>query len=117
MKITIYELLGLIKDGKAPKKVKYKNHIYKYQYKDNRESNIINYYHSETVHHHLIDGGYHDIRLNDEVEIIEEKCITLLNKDKFYNNRFPDSWEEEMISKIDEIVKAVNKLILKDKSE
>ena len=26
--ITIYELLGLIKDGKAPKKIKYNNRIY-----------------------------------------------------------------------------------------
>ena len=25
MKITIYELLGLIKDGKAPEKIKYNN--------------------------------------------------------------------------------------------
>lgn len=30
MKITIYELLGLIKDGKAPKKIKYKSHYWKY---------------------------------------------------------------------------------------
>lgn len=29
-KITFYELLGLIKDNKAPKKVKYENEIYYY---------------------------------------------------------------------------------------
>ena len=28
MKITIYELLGLVKDGKAPKKIKYDGDIY-----------------------------------------------------------------------------------------
>ncbi len=28
MKITIYELLGLIKNGKAPKKIKYENMNY-----------------------------------------------------------------------------------------
>lgn len=28
MKITIYELLGLVKDGKAPKKIKYEYSIY-----------------------------------------------------------------------------------------
>lgn len=28
MKITIYELLGLVKDGKAPKKIKYNGDIY-----------------------------------------------------------------------------------------
>ena len=31
MKITIYELLGLIKDGKAPKKIKFKDNIYDYK--------------------------------------------------------------------------------------
>ena len=30
MKTTIYELLGMVKDGKAPKKVKYKDKIYYY---------------------------------------------------------------------------------------
>jgi len=30
MKITIYELLGMVKDGKAPKKIKYKDKIYYY---------------------------------------------------------------------------------------
>ena len=30
MKITMYELLGLVKDGKAPKKIKYKDKIYYY---------------------------------------------------------------------------------------
>ena len=28
MKITIYELLGLVKDDKAPKKIKYNGDIY-----------------------------------------------------------------------------------------
>lgn len=30
MKITIYELLGLVKDGKAPKKIAYNSVILKY---------------------------------------------------------------------------------------
>lgn len=30
MKITVYELLGLIKDGKAPNKIKYNENIYYY---------------------------------------------------------------------------------------
>lgn len=28
--ITIYELLGMVKDGKAPKKIKYANNIWEY---------------------------------------------------------------------------------------
>lgn len=31
MKITIYELLGLVKEGKAPKKIKFRNEIYEYE--------------------------------------------------------------------------------------
>ena len=34
MKITLYELLGLIKDGKAPKKIKYDGTIYEYSEND-----------------------------------------------------------------------------------
>lgn len=30
MKITMYELLGMIKDGKAPKIIKYKDTLYEY---------------------------------------------------------------------------------------
>ena len=30
MKVTIYELLGMIKDGKIPKKIKYDNDIWEY---------------------------------------------------------------------------------------
>ena len=72
--MKIIDLLNKIANGEeVPKKIKYKGHIYQYQYKDIKEANIINYYHSEETHHHLIDGGWHDIRLNDEVEIIEEE--------------------------------------------
>ena len=31
MKITVYELLGLIKDGKAPKKIKYDGYTFEYK--------------------------------------------------------------------------------------
>ncbi len=30
MKMTFYELLGLVKDGKAPKKIKYESKTYSY---------------------------------------------------------------------------------------
>lgn len=74
--MKVIDLLNMISKGEeVPEKIKYKGHIYNYQYKDIREANIINYYHSEETHHHLIDGGWHDIRLNDEIEIIEEKKI------------------------------------------
>lgn len=40
----------------------------------------------------------------------KSKDIKTLNKGKFYNNRFPDCWEEEYINKIDELIAAVNEL-------
>ena len=54
----------------------------------------------------------HDLsNLNDEIEIIkEEKDIKKLDKRKFYDNRFPDDWEEELINKIDELINVVNEL-------
>ena len=32
--ITVYELFGLIKEGKLPKKIKYENNIYEFAYYD-----------------------------------------------------------------------------------
>ena len=65
MKITIYELLGLIKDGKAPSKIKYENSIYELSPEDD------DYFSEDKM------GWFtHELNclriLNDEVEIIEE---------------------------------------------
>ena len=71
MKITIYELLGLVKEGKAPKKIKYKDKIWEriptihgrgYQY-------YSEYYQDYRT---LQNQVYLEECLNDEVEIIEE---------------------------------------------
>lgn len=66
MKITIYELLGLVKDGKAPKKIKYGN--IELEYNEGCED-YYSYY----------GGGLFEYKfrkcknfLNDYVEIIEE---------------------------------------------
>ena len=65
MKITMYELLGMIKDGKAPKKIKYENIIFEYD-------DI--YYVTE----HTYLDEYCDLSrvLNDEVEILEETTVS-----------------------------------------
>ena len=67
MKITIYELLGMIKDGKAPKGVKSEGHYYTYNEleKDYYEGMGYDY-------EYLIKNTPND-RLNDEVEILEEE--------------------------------------------
>lgn len=76
MKITIYELLGLVKDGKAPKKIKFRNEIYEYEnyIKDSfadyvrieKETNEAFYLSS------YIGNNYISDIFTDEVEIIEE---------------------------------------------
>lgn len=63
MKITIYELLGLVKDGKTPKEIKYKNFAYGWVQK------------YKTYTRYDITGKDLYITtndLNDEVEVIEE---------------------------------------------
>ena len=101
--MRIIDLLNKIANGEeVPKKIKYKGHIYQYQYKDIKEANIINYYHSEETHHHLIDGGWHDIRLNDEIEIIEEEKKKP-EKINIYNYDEPD-----IMRKVNEIIDYLN---------
>lgn len=62
MKTTIYELLGMIKDGKAPKRIVFKNNCYEW-FDDDKE------YITET--HWLFDEYVITDILNEEVEILE----------------------------------------------
>ena len=66
MKITIYELLGLVKDGKAPKKIKYNNIEREY---DEKDEDYHSYYGGGLFEHKF--GNCKNF-LNDGVEIIEE---------------------------------------------
>lgn len=68
MKITMYELLGMVKDGKTPK-IKFNNSIYEYH---DKEHGYCRYYHDNTYICLNTDYYLFDI-LNDEVEILEEK--------------------------------------------
>ena len=65
MKITIYELLGMIKDGKAPKKIKYDGNLWEFN-KD------FNQYQTKKGGGNIWNGYNFNI-LNDEVEILEEE--------------------------------------------
>lgn len=66
MKITMYELLGLVKDGKAPKKIAYDDIEIEY---DKGTNDYYPYYGKC-----LFEYGFSACNnfLNDEVEIIEE---------------------------------------------
>ena len=66
MKIDIYTLLGLVKDGKAPKKIKYSN--VELEYSEENED-YFQYYGQGLFEHKF--GNYKNF-LNDGVEIIEE---------------------------------------------
>ena len=66
MKITIYELLGLIKDGKQPKKIKWGEQILLWDEKRK------DYVFVETEGHYYLFLGFQTFYLNDEIEIIEE---------------------------------------------
>lgn len=65
MKITMYKLLGLIKDGKTPKEIKYDNRVYIFD--DTKD----NYYENDTC---SINWDYVAIYgLNEEEKKIPEK--------------------------------------------
>ena len=66
MKITMYELLGMVKDGKAPKKVKYINSIWEYD-KETKD-----YFHDDL----WLIYSMNSIGLTEsKIEILEEKKI------------------------------------------
>lgn len=108
MKITIYELLGLVKDGKAPKKIKYRNKIWEqtltlngrgYQYYS------VLYEDWKTLQNQV----YLEECLNDEVEIIEEP--KKIEKCKNYEDFLEiDDYIEHLKNKINELIDEINKL-------
>ena len=66
MKIDIYTLLGLVKDGKAPKKIKYKNNIYEYDGERQNYCSPINMIWDFLIGKDIV------ALLDDEVEILDE---------------------------------------------
>ena len=70
--ITIYDLLGLIKDGKAPKMIKYKGNNYLFTGYDYHC--ILTNVEKGFVEYRLIKNYIQDLQsiLNEKVEILEE---------------------------------------------
>lgn len=120
MKITIYELLGLVKDGKAPKKILLNGIAFEYQgddylYKD-----------EDKKEHWLFSTSYTDKYiwlenfLKAEVEIIEEpKKIEKLDEILMINDLIPPygeneykAWKNIIIqqNKINELIDEINNL-------
>ena len=108
MKITMYELLGMIKDGKAPKKIMFLGNTYRYDEIDETYRNIIG---------NTNIGEMHNLEfyLDDEVEIIEEKPTQ--EEIKEYTNKFLEAWipvKKQFGKLFDEIARTSNVLDLED---
>lgn len=109
MKIDIYTLLGLIKDGKAPKKIKYKNNIYEYDGETQNYCSPINMIWDFLIGKDIV------ALLNDEVEIIEEdKKIEKLDidNDTMVLNGYEIMQEQlfEVSHKVNELIDEINNL-------
>ena len=116
MKIDIYTLLGLIKDGKAPKKIKYKNNIYEY------DGEIQNYCSPINMIWNFLIGKDIVALLDDEVEILEEpkniKKIEIYEDEDghyFLNNRDKKIYIgcdeiDFMVDKFNELIDEINNL-------
>lgn len=108
MKITIYELLGLVKDGKAPKKIKYEDEIWecsKEEYYSCKDGSI------------LLGDLFFNYKIqtfiNDEVEIIEEpKKIEKLELEsgKIDDQEFIAKYITHNRYKINELIDEINNL-------
>lgn len=112
MKITIYELLGLVKDGKAPKKIKYDGTIYEYS-----ENDDFYYWEGLSLYREFATNGN---CLDKEVEIIEEpKKIEKLDEILMIDDLIPPCgendikmWKNIIIqqNKINELIDEINNL-------
>lgn len=106
MKITIYELLGLIKDGKAPKKIKYEYLIYELTPERN------DYYCKNEMRWFTNEINSLGV-LNNEIEMIEEpKKIEKLELEsgKIDDKEFLAKYITHNRHKINEIIDEINKI-------
>ena len=112
MKITIYELLGMVKDGNAPKKIKIGNKIYNYEtFNIGKGDNYFTAEWEEVKGYRInYDGTYYylkirDYNLNDEVEILKEEKKIPEKLELIENGDFveiPDN--RDLMNKINEII-------------
>ena len=124
MKITIYELLGLIKDGKAPKKIKYDGDIY-FLFCDA----IYEFFTYKTIDYDkfntdgerlgkalFLDNCY--MHLYDEVEILNEAKEDKIQKIYHFKTSLIENEVEifitknlnQMVDKINELIDEINNL-------
>ena len=123
MKITLYELLGLIKDNKAPKKIRCFGHDYEFSISDEGIDYIeIDKEAGERYLTDVIGENYLSSIFSTTVEIKEEEKeieeLSLLGdprvtcEDSFLSRMLTNNNKEhnELINKINELVREVNNL-------
>ena len=120
MKISIYELLGLIKDGKAPKRIKFDSYLWDYDQDVKDYSNTCSYLFADI----MVDCEDMETFLTDEVEIIEEdnkiKKLDIeenaINRNERHirkeNHKFVSLSvaDYELAIKVNELIDEINKL-------
>lgn len=110
--ITIYELLGLIKNNKAPKKIIYDGYTYEFL-QNGCVLDDFNYF--SIINGFLYNEIDFENHLNDKVEIIEEdKKIEKLPK-HITDNACATKDFRTIANKINELIDTINEL--KGKSE
>ena len=116
MKITIYDLLGLVKDGKAPKKIKVTGRIYEF------DKDYDMYYTKKKDRSYSVAlGGLEDeINLianafNENVEIIEEdkkiEKISWSEKESLAGNLVASKKQEILARRTEKLKSSLNELI------
>lgn len=120
MKITVYELLRLIKEGKRPYKFIFKDDEYRWDYEDCKYYRKAGIDENEQKYFEIFENDYNlYFVLTDEVEIIEEKEIEKIGK-SFKSNSLNDDVQRQIltvqhncalaVNKIDELIDEINKL-------
>lgn len=97
--MTIYELLGVVRDGKlTPKKIRFENYIY--IWRDTQKD-----YFCKQLNHSLesIIGEYLFNNLNLEIEIIEEKKIP--EKLEYYDDSI--TWVMDNVGQLSNVDKVI----------
>ena len=102
MKITIYELMGLIKNGKAPKKIKYDGTLYEYS-----ENDGFYYWKNLSLYRELFPKGN---SWNEKVEIIEGNNKIEKIECSVESWFTPSQADIEIIKKVNELIDEINKL-------
>ena len=121
MIITVYELLGLIKDGKAPHSILFKNEVWFWGYDTYTTFECLNKTPDAQIS--LFSKYRIDYCLNDKVEIIDkEENKPIIEKLKIKDNKVIGKWgngsdyhytlsspQVVIINKINEVIDHINK--------